>query len=127
MDPITSQSLADIDTTLVEGLSAERLDGLPHGAIQLDLTGQILKFNQYESALSRLPKETVIGRNFFTEVAPCTDVQEFRGRFFEGVKARKLQARFRYHFAFKQNPRNVLVTLSYSEPSQTVWVFVQPV
>lgn len=31
--------------------------------------------------MARLPVEAVLGRNFFTEVAPCTRVKEFEGRF----------------------------------------------
>ena len=110
----------------VDAMTAEELDALPNGAIQLDADGKILKFNMYESKLSRLPPGWAIGKNFFTEVAPCTNVQEFYGRFKRGVEEKKLYEKFRYHFAFKQDPRNVLVTLFYSEQSRSVWVFVQP-
>ena len=111
----------------IHNFTAPELDALPHGAIQLDTTGKVLAFNQYESQLANKKKEDVIGRNFFTEVAPCTNVQEFHGRFVRGVKEKKLHEKFRYHFAFKQNPRDVVVTLFYSDITNTVWVFVQPV
>jgi photoactive yellow protein len=107
-------------------ITPEELDELPHGAIQLDKRGHVLRFNSFESRLSGLPKERVIGRSFFKEVAPCTDVQEFHGRFERGVRERRLHEKFRYHFAFKQRPRNVLVTLFYRDTDDTVWVFVQP-
>lgn len=111
----------------VQNFTEQELDALPHGAIQLDTTGKVLSFNQYESTLANKKKEDVIGRNFFTEVAPCTNVQEFHGRFVRGVAEKKLHEKFRYHFAFKQNPRDVVVTLFYSDITNTVWVFVQPV
>jgi photoactive yellow protein len=76
--------------------------------------------------LANLKKESVIGKNFFKEVAPCTDVQEFYGRFPTGVAEKSLHENFRYHFAFKQNPRDVTVTLFYSGITETVWVFVKP-
>lgn len=117
----------DILYTRVHTMTAEQLDDLPHGAIQLDKWGNILSFNRYESNLSGIPKEGAIGKNFFRDIAPCTDVAHFRGRFLEGVARKKLHEKFRYHFAFKQNPRNVLITLFYNEPKDTVWVFVQPV
>ncbi len=111
----------------LDDFSAEELDQLPYGAIELDLEGVILKFNQYESKLSGLQKERAIGKHFFTEVAPCANVQEFYGRFLNGVAKKTLHEKFRYHFAFKQNPRDVTVTLFYSDKTASVWVFVRPV
>lgn len=111
----------------IDTLTAKQLDELPCGAIQLDEQGKILKFNEYESKLAQLQKESVIGKNFFTEVAPCTNVKEFYGQFKQGVTKKQLNEKFRYHFAFKQNPRNVLVNLFYSDMTNTVWVFVRPI
>ena len=66
-------------------MSSEELDTLPYGMIQLDATGRILKYNAVESRLAQLPQETTVGRKFFSEVAPCTKVQQFYGQFKEGV------------------------------------------
>jgi photoactive yellow protein len=57
------------------------IDALPFGLISVDADGTIEQYNAYESRLSRLSKERVIGRNFFRDVAPCTAVKEFQGRF----------------------------------------------
>lgn len=122
MDPLFVDPLL----TQIDHLSPAALDELPHGAIQLDRSGTVLQFNDYESRLANLRKERVVGRNFFTEIAPCTNVKAFYGRFLRGVEDRKLHEKFRYHFAFAQNPRNVLVTLFYSDKTDTVWVFVRP-
>ena len=110
----------------VDSMSEAALDELPHGAIQLDTEGRILKYNAYESQLAHLDKSKAVGRNFFKEVAPCTDVKEFYGRFKEGVAAKNLHAKFRYHFSFKKNPRDMIVSLFYSDVTNTVWVFVKP-
>lgn len=72
------------DRVSIEALNPAQLDSLPFGAIQLDHTGTILQYNDYESRLAGIDKAKAIGKNFFTEVAPCTDVKEFRGRFTEG-------------------------------------------
>lgn len=104
----------------------EELDRLPFGIIQLDDTGRILHYNDYESRLAGVPRDSAVGKNFFTEVAPCTDVKDFAGRFREGVAARKLDVRFRYRFDFKPRPRDVLVTLHYTDATASVWVIVQP-
>src|SRR5688572_10580225 len=121
-------ALSDLEAlyTNVHALSSKELDELPHGAIQLDKDGNILSFNRYESEMAGIPKEKAIGKNFFRDIAPCTDVAQFRGRFKEGVATKKLHEKFRYHFPFKNNPRNVLITLFYNDRHDTVWVFVQP-
>jgi len=113
-------------SAFVDSMTESQLDQLPHGAIQLSTDGTVLKFNAYESKLSNLRKGDVVGKNFFKDVAPCTDVQSFYGRFREGVKEKRLHENFRYHFAFRQNPRDVTVTLFYSPTTDTVWVFVKP-
>ena len=105
-------------------MSTEELDKLPYGMIQLDATGRILNYNAVESKLASLRKEDAIGKQFFTEIAPCTRVQDFYGRFKEGVIRESLDTSFRFHFAFKQNPRDVTVRLLYSRRTRTVWVLI---
>ena len=122
-----SDTTRELLYTKIELMSRQELDRLPHGAIQLDRDGVIVKFNAYESKLSNLTPEEVIGRNFFREIAPCANVQEFYGRFQTAVREKNMHEKFRYHFAFKQNPRDVTVTLFYSDITDTVWVFVKPV
>ncbi|GAC1340332.1 MAG: hypothetical protein NVS2B9_11450 [Myxococcales bacterium] len=126
LDPTSEQAILGVKFQEIDHMQSGELDRLPFGAIQLDPQGKVLRFNFYESSLSNLSKEQVLGRNFFKEVAPCTDVREFHGRFQEGVAKKQLLAKFNYHFAFKQNPRDVQVTLFYSDVNQSVWVFVRP-
>ena len=107
-----------------DSMSAGELDRLPYGMIQLDAGGRILRFNAVESRLASLPQEQQIGKHFFTEVAPCTKVQAFYGRFKEGMLRESLDTSFKFHFAFKQNPRDVTVRLFYSRQTRTVWVMI---
>jgi photoactive yellow protein len=125
---LTGQSAVQtFDDAQVENLSEQELDGLPFGAIQLDANGKILKYNDYESKLAGIAKVQAIGKQFFTEVAPCTNVKEFHGRFLAGVAEKVLHAKFRYHFSFRKNPRDVSVTLFYSDITDSIWVFIRPV
>lgn len=126
-DATDEKAILGFDFATIDNMAPAALDALPFGTIRLDAEGRVKKFNLYESNLSGLSKESVIGRSFFREVAPCADVKEFHGRFREGVERRKLHAKFRYHFAFKQNPRDVQITLFYSDITSSVWVLVQPV
>ena len=109
----------------IDRMSENELDLLPFGAIRLDREGRILSYNLRESQLTGRKKEKVIGRNFFTEVAPCTNVQGFAGRFREGVARKDMHAIFPYRFDFEMTPRDVTVTLFYSKDTDSAWVFVR--
>jgi len=110
----------------VDSVSEAELDSLPYGVIQLDATGKVLRYNAFEAGLSGLNKQKVVGKNFFKQIAPCTDLQQFHGRFREGVAAKELHCTFRFHFAFKDRPCDVTVTLLYNDRDKSVWVLVQP-
>ncbi len=75
-----------IDFGAVQRLTPEELDGLPYGLITLDAQGRVMHYNDTESRMVGLPKHKVIGRSFFSDVAPCTRVREFEGRFQELVR-----------------------------------------
>ncbi|MFY7922681.1 MAG: PAS domain-containing protein [Gemmatimonas sp.] len=124
--PMPNRYTQQIDEVLeaVDTMNTDELDRLPYGMIQLDASGRILNYNAVESKLASLRKEDAIGKQFFTEIAPCTRVQEFYGRFKEGVIREALDTSFHFHFAFKQNPRDVTVRLLYSKRSRTVWVLI---
>ncbi|HEX8707157.1 MAG TPA: ATP-binding protein [Pyrinomonadaceae bacterium] len=88
------------------------LDLLPYGIVVLDERGVILFYNAREEQLANRSREQVIGRNFFTEVAPCTQVREFYGRFQETMHRAGLVAAFHFHFPFPERPREVEITLT---------------
>ena len=107
-------------------LTESELDSLPVGMIQLDPSGKVLKFNQTESDLARVSKDDALGKNFFDEVAPCTKVQEFHGRFVEGVRNRNLHTVFDYEFRFRDGRRkDVVISMFYSNTTDTCWVLVE--
>lgn len=108
----------------VDQMTEQDLDTLPFGLIQLDRSGRILKFNQTEANLARINRERQIGRNFFDDVAPCTKVKEFYGRFMTGLRERSLYETFGFVFKFDHGWRNVAITLFYSEKTDSVWVLI---
>ena len=127
--PRDALPMADRDTASallesVDEMTSTELDALPFGMIQLNASGRILKYNAVESRLASLPQEQAIGKQFFTEIAPCTKVQAFYGRFREGVIRESLDTTFQFHFAFKQHPRDVTVRLFYSRRTRSVWVMI---
>jgi len=113
---------------MIDSLSEKELDALPYGIIQLDSHGVVLRYNEFEGVLPVLPGNKSWEKNFFKQVAPCTEVQEFYGRFQLGIAARRLHCKFRFHFDFQRSaPRDVTIKLFYSDRYQTVWVLVQPI
>lgn len=108
----------------VDSMSGDQFDNLPFGAIQLDADGTILRFNATEGRLAGRDPAVVTGKNFFDEVAPCTNVQEFAGAFKEGVEKKNLNKVFPYRFDFQMDPTDVWVRLFYSDATGSAWVFV---
>lgn len=111
---------------LLDTLSGDELDELPVGVIQLDRDGIVLQYNETESHLARFSRADVVGRSFFREIAPCTAVRDFQGRFEEGVERGDLDATFNYQFRFADDrTKNVTITMSYRPHSDVVWVVVE--
>ncbi len=108
----------------IDSIAETEMNELPIGMIQLDREGRILKFNRAEGDLARRDPKQQIGKSFFDEVAPCTKVREFHGRFVEGVAKRELNATFAYTFLFPFGKQDVVITLFYSQQTDTVWVLV---
>ncbi len=96
-------------------LPPEFLDRLPYGAISLDAEGVIRTYNTAEEELAGRTRDRTIGRNFFTDVAPCTDVQEFAGRYRDMVaRHRAACEEIRFGFAFPGGTVQVRIVIYYS-------------
>lgn len=111
--------------TRLNSLSQAEIDALSFGAVKVDTNGQILMYNKYESELAHVPISTAVGRNFFTEVAICTNNRIFYGRFKEGMAKGELDYVFNYVFTYNMKPTNVVVHLLHDKPTKTNWVFVK--
>ncbi len=104
-------------------ISEEEFDGLPFGIIQIDCEGRVLRYNAFESELSGMTPESVKGRNFFHEIAPCTDVSGFRGRFEEAKGEPVINLQFAFVFPFARGERRVFIHIL-AGPNETFWIFV---
>lgn len=107
-------------------MTEQSFDSLPFGTIMLDRHGVIKVFNRWEAVLARRKQASVIGKNFFSDVAPCTDVAEFRGRLDElspeGIATRV----FDFVFHFPWGKRSVRVRFMVNSADER-WVFVTDV
>jgi len=69
------------DLEKAKRLTGGDLDALPFGVIVVDRSGTILEYNAYERQLANMGNRQMVGLNFFHDVAPCTAIAEFEGRF----------------------------------------------
>jgi len=95
------EEVASFDLSALKRLKPEELDALPYGLVVLDRDGCVLQYNDTESRMARLPKERVLGKNFFRDVAPCTRVREFEGRFAEFASGRTGSTLETFDFVFR--------------------------
>jgi photoactive yellow protein len=100
-DPIENLALLNRDVA----------DHLPYGFIRLDANGLVLEYNTAESMLSGLPRQNVVGKNFFRTIAPCTCVKQFEGKIQELIAGGK-PARDQIDFLFKFPGRVTMVNLA---------------
>jgi len=103
-----------LDFGAVARLSPSELDSLPYGLITLDADGRVLQYNDTESRLVGLPKHKVLGKSFFRDVAPCTRLRDFEGRFLELARdpGRVRVQTFDFVFRFPRAEHHVTVIMT---------------
>ena len=114
----------DIENTLSK-MSPRSLDQLAFGAIQLDDAGIILSYNSAEAAITGRTAAAVVGKNFFREVAPCTNTPKFKGTFDAGVKSGDLNTMFEYVFDYNMTPTKVKIHMKKGIGGRGFWIFVK--
>ncbi len=113
-----TQNLYELDET--------EYDALPFGMLALADDGTVLVYNAAEERLSGLHRSQVVGRNFFTEVAPCTRVREFEGVFRDMVQARApARHAFDFLFRFQSGERFVHIAIVYDAAMARAVILVQ--
>jgi len=105
-------------------ISRSSADDLPFGVVQVDDAGVIQLYNKWESEMAAVPVSAAEGKNFFTQVAPCTNNRLVFGKFKDGVAKGDLDSEFNYTFTYKMKPTNVQIRLMRHAASKTNWVLV---
>jgi photoactive yellow protein len=90
-------------------LTEEELAEMPYGVIELDPSGSVLIYNKAEETLSGKDSASVIGKNFFREVAPCTSVKNFEGRFIDFLSSEAESETFKFTFLFPKRTTKVSI------------------
>jgi photoactive yellow protein len=113
----------DIDNILSR--EPHRAEYLPFGAVMLDRSGTIVRYNKAEGALvSRVPEE-VVGKKFFDEIAPCAKGKRFHGEFLKFHQTGQINVMFDYKFAYKGANLAVKIHMKAQPDGQHCWLFVK--
>ncbi len=104
--------------------SDETLNQAPFGIVQVDDNGIVEFYNRYEAELADVEPEDAMGRNFFTQLAPCSGNRLFHGRFKDGIRKGDLDERFTYTFTYKMSPTLVQVRM-YQDEAGNNWIMVR--
>ena len=87
------------------------LDALPYGVVEMERDCKVRRYNATESRFSGLSPSRVIGRQFFRDVAPCSDNRHVAWRYDE----ESLDETIDYTFSLRMRP--VPVTLRMLKPA----------
>ncbi len=115
---------SDVENVLAK-MGDTELDKLAFGAVELDAGGRIIKYNAVEGAITGRDPRSVVGKNFFTEVAPCTNRPQFKGVFDTGVRDNNLNTLFEYVFDHQMKPTKVKIHMKRAISSGSYWIFVK--
>ncbi|MGF1444964.1 MAG: photoactive yellow protein [Pikeienuella sp.] len=114
---------SDIDNILQA--EPRRAEYLPFGAILVDRSGKVLKYNKAEGLIAGRKPENVIGKNFFNELAPCAKGKRFHGEFLKFAKTGQVNTLFDYQFGYKGADVKVRIHLKAAGDGKSCWIFVK--
>jgi photoactive yellow protein len=113
----------DIDNILSR--EPQRAEYLPFGAVMLDRTGTIVRYNKAEGLIASRVPEDVIGKNFFGDIAPCAKGKRFHGEFLKFHQTGQINVMFDYKFAYKGAQVAVKIHMKSQPDGQHCWLFVK--
>jgi photoactive yellow protein len=108
----------------IERLSAQQLDALPFGVVRLDAEGIVTFYSRTEAEQSGFRDRRAIGRDFFTQIAPCLSTPERMLRIDEARRAGTLDIAFEQIGDFDDAERELHVRVI-SASGGGVWVLLQ--
>jgi photoactive yellow protein len=107
----------------VERLAERKIHRLPFGAIRLDDEGRVQFYSDAEARLSGFGNRPVLGRVFFTEIAPCMDNDGFLGRVRAAQLSGKLDLEFGWFGDFEDRNRHLRVRVQSAVGGY--WIFLK--
>ena len=114
----------DVITWLNAAQPAE-LDAAPFGIVAMEAMGIIRFYNRFEEELAGLDRSDVVSRDFFVDVAPCTNNFMVREPYVEAWEhGRSLDEIIRYTFSYRMKATPVRLRMLVSD--RRGWLLVEP-
>lgn len=107
----------------LQRVSADEVARLPYGAAELDRDGKVVAYNDTEPDDFGPPRPSLVGRDFFDEVARWAGNSLVEKQFHNGVANGELNVVF--DCAVARLPHKVRVHLKVSPILGTFWVFIK--
>ena len=92
----------------LEAADDDRLDTLDFGVVGMNGDDTVVAYNDVESRISGLSRRNVVGRNFFNDVAPCTNNFMVAQRYADETTLDEIVP---YVFTLRMRPRRVRLRL----------------
>jgi photoactive yellow protein len=108
----------------LEAADDTTLDTAPFGVVAMAIDGKVTSYNAAESRLSGLSPSSVIGRHFFSDVAPCTNNYLVAHRF---ETEPTLDISIDYVFTLRMRPTSVRLRLLNQPGHQRMFLVVERV
>ena len=127
----TSPFVADETLDRLDEMDSSALDDLDVGIVRLGDDGTVEDLNEAAFQLPGLSvdedRASVIGKNFFLELAPSTNNNLFYGRFQKGQRRGEMDARFPYTFTSPdEGPQPFAVHLHRKPNGEATWLLYRP-
>ncbi len=117
--------LLDMPVTDMHALDSEDVNRLPFGLMELTRMGVVRRYNVTEAEMAGLAVDSVLGKDFFREVAPCTQATEFEDRWRELLASGGGDADFEFVFRFQRGHRLVRIRMIVEDDGDRNLILVQ--
>ncbi|HVF51687.1 MAG TPA: hypothetical protein VNA19_16500 [Pyrinomonadaceae bacterium] len=85
---------------------------IPFGLLELDAAGNVINYSPAKEQNPTIEKGDIVGRNFFKDVVPVTEVGEFKSRFLAFMAYGDSVQRFTIRFPFERETIKVQIILA---------------
>lgn len=112
----------------VDQLPQDEFDAMPLGAIKIDSSAKIIRYNATEGKITGRDARAVLGKNFFLDLAACGVGPLFHGRFKSGIMKTAYDETFPYVFYHEMPETAMLVRMALAKDTggeRHMWLFVR--
>ncbi len=106
----------------LESMNQDAMDQLDFGVIRMDKNGHIKAYNTYELELSGNQREEVLEKDFFQQIAPCTNNFMVAEKYQANIA---LDEEIDYIFTYRMQPTKVKLRLLASPENSHQYLLVK--